>query len=248
MNDETDITIPPLESKNIYPAIIAAQAELTNPTKNVQGYGYKYAGLDQVVTLLRDVLPRHGLWFEQNLQPAKEGHVGIETFIIHVSGERTASSIYEHPLDDARGMNSSQSSGSCISYAKRYALGTVFALPAEEDTDGVVKAEEDTVEEDTNEAGKKSKAKDKKIKTNKPQLTANVSAEKKKNKITPEREERLKAHDRLKALGALDYADSRNINPDTCELATVRKILALTDEEILKRVKDFEKEQEKEAA
>ena len=232
MNDETDITIPPLESKNIYSAIIAAQAELTNPTKDTQGYGYKYAGLDQVVTILRDVLPKHGLWFEQNLQPAKEGHVGIETFIIHVSGERTASSIYEHPLEDAKGMNSSQSCGSCISYAKRYALGTVFALPAEEDTDGVVK---------------KPKAKAKEIKTNKPQLTAKVSAEKK-NKITPEREERLKAHDRLKALGALDYADSRNINPDICKLATVRKILSLTDEEILKRVKDFEKEQEKEAA
>jgi hypothetical protein len=36
-------------------------------------------------------------------------------------------------------MNASQANGSCISYAKKYALGCVFALPAEEDTDGVVK-------------------------------------------------------------------------------------------------------------
>jgi hypothetical protein len=123
----------------IYSAIVSAQAELTNPVKDTKGYGYKYAGLDQIVAILRNVLPKHGLWFEQNLQPAKDGHIGIETFIVHKSGQRTQPSFYEHPLEDAKGMNASQANGSCISYAKKYALGCVFALPAEEDTDGVVK-------------------------------------------------------------------------------------------------------------
>ena len=122
----------------IYSAIVSAQAELTNPVKDTKGYGYKYAGLDQIVAILRSVLPKHGLWFEQNLQPAKDGHIGIETFIVHKSGQRTQPSFYEHPLEDAKGMNASQANGSCISYAKKYALGCVFALPAEEDTDGVV--------------------------------------------------------------------------------------------------------------
>lgn len=139
MDEKTIIHDHTISYSEIYPAIVSAQAELTNPVKNAQGYGYKYASLDQIVAILRNVLPKHGLWFEQNLQPAKDGHIGIETFIVHKSGQRTQSSFYEHPLEDAKGMNASQANGSCISYAKKYALGCVFALPAEEDTDGVVK-------------------------------------------------------------------------------------------------------------
>ena len=138
MDEKTIIHEHTISFSEIYPAIVSAQAELTNPVKDTKGYGYKYAGLDQIVAILRNVLPKHGLWFEQNLQPAKDGHIGIETFIVHKSGQRTQSSFYEHPLEDAKGMNASQANGSCISYAKKYALGCVFALPAEEDTDGVV--------------------------------------------------------------------------------------------------------------
>lgn len=138
MDEKTIIHDHTIGFAEIYSAIVSAQAELTNPIKDTKGYGYKYAGLDQIVAILRNVLPKHGLWFEQNLQPAKDGHIGIETFIVHKSGQRTQSSFYEHPLEDAKGMNASQANGSCISYAKKYALGCVFALPAEEDTDGVV--------------------------------------------------------------------------------------------------------------
>lgn len=139
MDEKTIIHDHSLGFAEIYSAIVSAQAELTNPVKNTKGYGYLYASLDQIVAILRNVLPKHGLWFEQNLQPAKDGHIGIETFIVHKSGQRTQSSFYEHPLEDAKGMNASQANGSCISYAKKYALGCVFALPAEEDTDGVVR-------------------------------------------------------------------------------------------------------------
>lgn len=139
MDEKTIIHDHTIGFAEIYSAIVSAQAELTNPVKDTKGYGYKYAGLDQIVAILRNVLPKHGLWFEQNLQPAKDGHIGIETFIVHKSGQRTQPSFYEHPLEDAKGMNASQANGSCISYAKKYALGCVFALPAEEDTDGVVK-------------------------------------------------------------------------------------------------------------
>jgi hypothetical protein len=42
------------------------------------------------------------------------------------------------PVEEARGMNSNQAHGCSITYAKRYALATVFALVSEEDTDGVI--------------------------------------------------------------------------------------------------------------
>jgi hypothetical protein len=125
----------------IYSSIISAQAELTNPVKDTKGHNYKYAGLDQVITLLREVLPKHGLWFEQNLQdtPDRDNHITVETFIIHKSGQRTQPSYFTMPVEEARGMNSNQAHGCSITYAKRYALATVFALASEEDTDGVIK-------------------------------------------------------------------------------------------------------------
>jgi hypothetical protein len=124
----------------IYSAIVSAQTELTNPVKDTKGHNYKYAGLDQIITLLRTVLPKHGLWFEQNLQdtPDRDNHITVETFIIHKSGQRTQPSYFTMPVEEARGMNSNQAHGCSITYAKRYALATVWSLASEEDTDGVL--------------------------------------------------------------------------------------------------------------
>ena len=116
-----------------------AQAELTNPVKDTKGHNYKYASLDQIVTILRKVLPKHGLWFEQNLQSGDtENHISVETFIIHKSGQRTQPSYFTMPVEEARGMNSNQAHGCSATYTKRYALATVFSLVSEEDTDGVL--------------------------------------------------------------------------------------------------------------
>lgn len=139
MDEKTIIHDHTISYSEIYPAIILAQAELTNPVKDTKGHNYKYASLDQIVTILRNVLPKHGLWFEQNLSYVDiDNHISVETFIIHKSGQRTQPSYFTMPVEEARGMNSNQAHGCSITYAKRYALATVFALVSEEDTDGVV--------------------------------------------------------------------------------------------------------------
>ena len=139
MDEKTIIHDHTISYSEIYPAIILAQAELTNPVKDTKGHNYRYAGLDQIVTILRNVLPKHGLWFEQNLSYVDiDNHISVETFIIHKSGQRTQPSYFTMPVEEARGMNSNQAHGCSITYAKRYALATVFALVSEEDTDGVI--------------------------------------------------------------------------------------------------------------
>jgi hypothetical protein len=139
MDEKTIIHDHTISYSEIYPAIILAQAELTNPVKDTKGHNYRYAGLDQIVTILRNVLPKHGLWFEQNLSYVDiDNHISVETFIIHKSGQRTQPSYFTMPVEEARGMNSNQAHGCSITYAKRYALATVFALVSEEDTDGVL--------------------------------------------------------------------------------------------------------------
>ena len=116
------------------PAFIKAQAEMTDPVKDTQGYGYKYATLDQMLQIVRPVLSKHGLGVMQNLEGGDNGHVSVNTIIIHESGQ-TMESIMSMPISAKKGLSAEQNVGTAISYARRYALQSCLGLMAEEDTD-----------------------------------------------------------------------------------------------------------------
>ena len=220
-----------MEHADIYSALAAAQAELTNPKKDTKGYSYKYAALDQIIDILREVLPKHGLSFTQNLQSGDEVNmVCVETIVFHKSGQRLQPSFFCVPVEQGK-MSLIQAFGSHVTYARRYALSSVFGLASEEDIDGA-------------DTSPKPAKKSKQIKTNKPRLTAKVEADKEPAKDKKEllADKRTKVESRLKALGALDYAASKNIDPAKCREATLDSILSLSDDDILAKVKQFEKE------
>ena len=212
-NDENNQSIPIMEFSDIYTALAEAQGELSNPVKDTQGYGYKYSSLDQIISILREVLPKHGLSYTQNLQHGLEegGHiVSIETIIFHKSGQRLQPSFFSMPVEAGK-MSLAQAYGSTITYARRYALSAVFGLASEEDKDGHVE---------------KRPAKQHESKLN---LREEVAL-------------------RIKELGAEEYAASKGINASKADVKTLKAIMAQTDEQIIKKVKDFNKEQQKEAA
>lgn len=118
-------------------ALVAAQNELHAPTKNRTvkvrsdkgNYSFDYATLDSIVeSLLRPVLPKHGLWFVQGF---KEGQ--MVTTIVHESGDTMECGVPMPPMPPKP-----QEAGSLISYFKRYSLCAAFGLVAEEDDDGNV--------------------------------------------------------------------------------------------------------------
>ena len=59
----------------LYKALVAASKELSAvpKTKKSQGekFSYTYATLDSVIDMLRSVLPKHGVWFLQQLSSAE---------------------------------------------------------------------------------------------------------------------------------------------------------------------------------
>lgn len=139
MNEDTKI-VPYLEQKNINTAFAKAQAELQNPKKNQKGYGYKYAGLDQITSHVNSVLNKYGLVSQQLLQDQdREGHwVCVETVIKHISGEQMQPSFFAMPVEQGKGMSLAQSYGATITYARRYALAAYVNIAAEEDIDGAI--------------------------------------------------------------------------------------------------------------
>jgi ERF superfamily len=120
-------------TKEIYAAFIAANEELTNPSKSqtvaAGRRSYSFAPLPEIVTTTREILRKHGLALIQEAK-ADEGYAGVGTRLIHTSGEW----IEYDPLFLPTALDA-QSYGSAITYARRYAWTAALGIAADEDDD-----------------------------------------------------------------------------------------------------------------
>lgn len=112
-------------------ALAAMQGEVENATKNSQNPHLKnrYADLAEILNTVRPVLSRHGLAVSQHPSYA-DGHVHVETIMLHKSGEWMSSTI-STPVQKS----DPQGVGSACTYARRYSLAAIVGL-SQEDDDG----------------------------------------------------------------------------------------------------------------
>lgn len=94
----------------------------------------KYASLGAVIEHSRPILKEHGLSVVQLPFKGEDG-VGIETVLLHTSGEFISERI-SIPMGEERGKSMAQVAGSIITYLRRYAWASVLGLYSDEDTDG----------------------------------------------------------------------------------------------------------------
>lgn len=121
---------------NIAKALVLAQGEAKDIQKNKQGYGYKYATLESILSMLRPILVKNGLSIIQS-HGNNESEITVTTRILHESGEW---------LEDTggvefqllKGMNNAQSVGSAITYLRRYQISAFMNITSDEDVDGEV--------------------------------------------------------------------------------------------------------------
>lgn len=113
-------------------ALALAQAEMSNPAKNAKNPFFKssYADLAEVINISKPTLAKFGLSIIQ-MPYAMNGHVGVETMIIHKTGEYITSRL-NMPLGAKK---DAQAVGSAITYARRYSLAAMAGI-AQEDDDG----------------------------------------------------------------------------------------------------------------
>jgi hypothetical protein len=87
----------------------------------------KYATLEDVVETVKSPLLENGITIIQGVQDA-EGGVGIETMLLHESGQWISSTLrLPASKEDAQGY------GSAITYGRRYGLMAICGIPAEDD-------------------------------------------------------------------------------------------------------------------
>lgn len=120
---------------SLFKALIEAAPEISSIGKSKQAYGYKYATLDNLIDMLRMVLPKHGLWFVQT--PARQNGVStLTTRVFHDSGEWIEDTIEMTDTELQGKANDTQRVGASITYYRRYALSAIFGVAADEDVDG----------------------------------------------------------------------------------------------------------------
>lgn len=119
--------------KELATALAKAQGELEGVIKDASGQigqqRYKYADLSAVIDVLKGVLPKHGLSFIQSPCTDGLGGIGVETLVMHASGEWVRSAPWFMPV----GKQDPQGYGSGLTYGRRYALTTAFGLKTEDD-------------------------------------------------------------------------------------------------------------------
>ena len=115
--------------KEIAAAMNKAQAEMTAAKKDAKNpfFKSKYADLGSVILALKEAFANNGLSFMQS-PFMTDGGVGVETLIMHSSGEWLEGEL-TLPLDKP----TPQAAGSAITYARRYALQSMAGIPSADD-------------------------------------------------------------------------------------------------------------------
>jgi hypothetical protein len=113
------------------PALVKAQAEVENATKNATNPHFKsqYADLAEIIRTVKPVFTVNGLAVLQ-VPGFEDGHATVESMLIHESGEWIAG-VSGAPLQKA----DPQGVGSAITYLRRYSLAALAGI-AQEDDDG----------------------------------------------------------------------------------------------------------------
>lgn len=110
-------------------ALSKAQAKLDGAKKDANNphFRSRYATLEAVVDAIKPIHD-HGLSYAQFPGAVTEGAIEITTVLMHSSGQWMRSTMHV-PL----GKRDAQGVGSAVSYGRRYALMSVFGVPAEDD-------------------------------------------------------------------------------------------------------------------
>jgi hypothetical protein len=121
-------------------ALIAVQRALQPAFKDAENPYTRssYATFNSVMDACRDALLDNGIWLCQYPVQAEAGYMGLATKLTHAESGQWQASLAVVPLPKA----DPQGYGSCITYAKRYALTAMLGMVTEDDDGEGAKAPE----------------------------------------------------------------------------------------------------------
>jgi hypothetical protein len=116
--------------KELATALNKAQGEFQHARKETKNEYFKsnYADLASCIDAAKKPLADNGLSVSQIIDITDDGHMILETILMHTSGEFLSGRSYLNPLK-----NDPQSFGSVCSYFRRYAFSAITGIAADDD-------------------------------------------------------------------------------------------------------------------
>ncbi|HCT96512.1 ERF family protein [Vagococcus sp.] len=131
------------ETTSIVKALIKVQSSL-EPIKKDKANEFassKYATLDAILEVVLPILSTNEIFMTQEpkteIQENGSVYIGVTTTLFHSSGEFFEYETLWFQLEKGAKMNMAQSSGSVITYIKRYSISAVLGISTDEDKDGI---------------------------------------------------------------------------------------------------------------
>jgi len=122
--------------KELATALNKAQGEMSGASKSSKNPFFKsnYADLSSVIEAIKEPFHTNGLSYSQ-MPVFDAGCVGVETILMHTSGEYIESKLLLPMVKQ-----DPQAAGSAITYARRYSLMSIAGIPAEDDDGNATRA------------------------------------------------------------------------------------------------------------
>jgi hypothetical protein len=122
--------------KSLAKSLVKAQSTISGAImdSNNPFFGSKYADLESVTMAIKKPLAENGLGYVQRVH-RENNFVGVETIIIHESGETFSNGVTWVPVtkNDAHGF------GAGLTYARRYSLASCFGvIQTDDDGNGAI--------------------------------------------------------------------------------------------------------------
>lgn len=122
------------ETKQIFPAFVAAQSQIGTAIKDSKNPHLKnnYADFSSVWQAIQPSLVNNNLAVIQSVKETP-GFATVETTLIHASGESLNMGTVTFKVEEPKGINLAQATGLAITYARRYGLSSAFCVCTEDD-------------------------------------------------------------------------------------------------------------------
>jgi hypothetical protein len=114
-------------------ALLEVQKELKNTAQTAENpfYHSSYAPLNKILDEVRPICNKHGITILQDVY-SENGNLYVSTMLLHKSGEWMQQEGMWLPLEKP----TPQSSGSAVTYGRRYTISAMLGIATEEDDDG----------------------------------------------------------------------------------------------------------------
>jgi len=123
--------------KELATALVAAQAEMHNLSKDAEGYGYEYLTLPKLIDETRPLLHKYGIAVVQRMASV-DGNPAVCTMLLHKSGE-SIEGTYPITAVTMKQCNDAQQMGAAITYARRYGLAAILNIAQTDDDAACIK-------------------------------------------------------------------------------------------------------------